>query len=307
MKHYPVLKNEVLNYLNIKSDGIYVDGTLGFAGISSNILKQLNSGKLYAFDKDIEAINYSNNVLKNINSNFKIFHADFSKMQTFLEKEGVNCVDGIVLDLGVSSPQIDTPERGFSYLSDGKLDMRMDQSSKLNAYDVVNTYSKETLTDIFYKYGEEKLSKVIASEIVKTRINKPITTTLELTEVIKESVGAKYFYKNHPERQIFQALRIYVNHELESLETVLPIAIDLLKKGGRLCVITFHSLEDRLTKQIFKNYSEVNPLVKGLPDIPKNYQPKIKLINKKPIIATNEEINENSRSKSAKLRVVERI
>ena len=192
-------------------------------------------------------------------------------------------------------------------MQDAPLDMRMDQEAALTAYDVVNTYSEEELLKIFYTYGEEKLSKVIANLIVKKRKQNNIKTTLELVDIIKEAVGANYFFKNHPERKIFQAIRIEVNQELKVLEEVLPQAISLLKKKGRICVITFHSSEDRIVKKIFKKYSEVNEMVKGLPSIPEEYQPLIKIINKKPILPSLEELQENSRSKSAKLRVIERI
>ena len=190
---------------------------------------------------------------------------------------------------------------------DAPLDMRMNLDNELTARDIVNNYSEEELTKYFYKYGEEKLSKVISKEIIKKRKEKKIETTLELVEIIKSSVGANYFFKNHPERKIFQALRILVNDELNVLESVLPDAIKMLNKGGRICVITFHSLEDRIVKNIFKKYSEVPEIVKGLPSIPEEYKPIIKLINKKPIIASDKELSENSRSHSAKLRVIERI
>jgi 16S rRNA (cytosine1402-N4)-methyltransferase len=192
-------------------------------------------------------------------------------------------------------------------MKDTILDMRMDQEQKLDARDVINNYELTKLTDIFFTYGEERFSKVIAKKIVERRQTKPITSTLELVEIIKSSVPSKYFIQNHPERKIFQAIRIEVNKELETLAKVLPDAINLLKKGGRICVITFHSLEDRIVKQIFNKYSEIDPLVKGLNEIPEEYKPIIKLINKKPIIASIDELNENSRSKSAKLRVIERL
>ena len=216
-------------------------------------------------------------------------------------------MDGFLFDLGFSSPQIDDAKRGFSFKLNAPLDMRMDTQNSLTAKDVVNTYSLEKLTDIFFKFAEEKYSKVIASAICKERRNKEIVTTFELVDIIQKAVGASYFYKNHPEREIFQAIRIEVNNELSVIEKALPDAIDMLSKGGRICVITFHSLEDRLVKQIFKKYSEVDDVLKGMIDIPDEYKPKIKIINKKPILPTDEEINENSRSHSAKLRIVERI
>lgn len=304
MKHYSVMLNECINNLNIKSDGIYVDGTLGLGGHSSEILKHLTTGHLYAFDEDEMAIDYAKERLSKINNNFTLIKSNFANMTEELKKYGIEKVDGILFDFGVSSPQIDNPDRGFSFMHDGSLDMRMDRSTKLTAADIVNTYSETKLTEIFYKYGEEKKSKFIAQYIVK---NRPITTTLELVDVINDAVGNKYFNLNHPERRIFQALRIEVNQELKVIEAVLPQVIDLLKPEGRCAIITFHSLEDRIVKQYFKTQSEVNELVKGLPKIPLEYKPKIKLITKKPLTASKEELQENSRSKSAKLRVIERI
>ncbi len=305
--HYSVLLKESLANLNIKEDGVYIDATMGYAGHSKKILKELKRGFLFAFDADQEAINYSDKVLSEIGDNYKIFHANFKDMKKLLAQENVFQVDGILFDLGFSSPQVDNKERGFSFMQDAPLDMRMDQEAALTAYEVVNTYSEEELLKIFYTYGEEKLSKVIVNLIVKKRKQINIKTTLELVDIIKEAVGANYFFKNHPERKIFQAIRIEVNQELKVLEEVLPQAISLLKKKGRICVITFHSLEDRIVKKIFKKYSEVNEMVKGLPSIPEEYQPLIKIINKKPILPSLEELQENSRSKSAKLRVIERI
>lgn len=302
--HYSVLKNELIDSLKIKEDGIYVDATLGYAGDSKEILKRIKKGYLFAFDQDIEAINYSNEVLKSIGNNYKLFNTNFSNMVECLEKEGISKVDGIVFDLGFSSPQIDNAKRGFSFMQDGPLDMRM-SSEGISAKDIINTYKLEELTKIFYDYGEEKLSKVIAKKIVENKNN--INSTLDLVEIIKKAVGANYFYKNHPERKIFQALRIEVNNELNILEEILPKAINILKKGGLLAVITFHSKEDRIVKNIFRKYSEVDEMLKGEKDIPDNYKPLIKLVNKKPIVASEKELLENSRSASAKLRIVERI
>lgn len=302
--HYSVLKNELIDSLKIKEDGIYVDATLGYAGDSKEILKRIKKGYLFAFDQDIEAINYSNEVLKSIGNNYKIFNTNFSNMVECLEKEGISKVDGIIFDLGFSSPQIDNAKRGFSFMQDGPLDMRM-SSEGISAKDIINTYKLEELTKIFYDYGEEKLSKVIAKKIVENKNN--INSTLDLVEIIKSAVGANYFYKNHPERKIFQALRIEVNNELNILEEILPKAINILKKGGLLAVITFHSKEDRIVKNIFRKYSEVDEMLKGEKDIPDNYKPLIKLVNKKPIVASEKELLENSRSASAKLRIVERI
>mgnify|MGYP004536256557 CR=1 FL=1 len=305
--HYSVMKQEVLNNLSIKEDGIYVDGTIGLAGHSSEILKKIKTGHLYGFDQDEFAIEKSQEKLKDISNNYTLIHSNFVNMKEELQKLGVEKVDGILLDLGVSSPQIDNKERGFSFMKDATLDMRMDSRNTLNAKTIVNTYDLNQLLDIFYNYGEERYSKLIANKIINYRKNKEIDSTLELVDIIKSSVPVKYFIENHPERKIFQALRIEVNKELTVLEKVLPDAIHLLNKGGRLVVITFHSLEDRIVKKIFKEYSEVDDMVRGLPYIPEGYEPLIKLINHKPIVATDKEINENSRSKSAKIRVIERL
>lgn len=305
--HYSVLLKESIDGLNIKDGGTYVDCTLGYAGHSKVILEKNKKGKLFAFDEDENAVNYSKEALSSIGDNFTIFKENFANLKETLEKENIFKVDGFLFDLGFSSPQIDDAKRGFSFKLNAPLDMRMDTQNSLTAKDVVNTYSLEKLTDIFFRYAEEKYSKVIATAICKERKNKEIVTTFELVDIIQKAVGASYFYKNHPEREIFQAIRIEVNNELSVIEKALPDAIDMLSKGGRICVITFHSLEDRLVKQIFKKYSEVDDILKGMIDIPLEYKPKIKIINKKPILPTDEEINENSRSHSAKLRIVERI
>ena len=305
--HYSVLLKESIDGLNIKDGGTYVDCTLGYAGHSKVILENNKKGKLFAFDEDENAVKYSKEALSSIGDNFTIFKENFANLKETLEKENILKVDGFLFDLGFSSPQIDDAKRGFSFKLNAPLDMRMDTQNSLTAKDVVNTYSLEKLTEIFFKFAEEKYSKVIASAICKERKNKEIVTTFELVDIIQKAVGASYFYKNHPEREIFQAIRIEVNNELSVIEKALPDAIDMLSKGGRICVITFHSLEDRLVKQIFKKYSEVDDILKGMIDIPDEYKPKIKIINKKPILPTDEEINENSRSHSAKLRIVERI
>lgn len=302
--HYSVLKEELLEGLNIQDGKIYVDATIGYAGDSKEILKQIPNGFLYGFDQDKKAVEYSTSALTKIGNNFKIFNTNFVNMDETFEKIGIKEVDGIIFDLGFSSPQIDDEKRGFSFMHDGPLDMRMSSEGK-SAKDIINEYSENELTEIFFKYGEEKLSRVIARNIKKE--SKNISSTLELVEVIKTATGANYFYKNHPERKIFQALRIEVNEELTVLESILPKAIKRLKKGGRIAVITFHSLEDRIVKNIFKKYSDIDPLVKGLKDIPEEYKPLIKLVNKKPILPSQKELEENSRSRSAKLRIIERI
>ena len=302
--HYSVLKEELLEGLNIQDGKIYVDATIGYAGDSKEILKQIPNGFLYGFDQDKKAVEYSTSALTKIGNNFKIFNTNFVNMDETFEKIGIKEVDGIIFDLGFSSPQIDDEKRGFSFMHDGPLDMRMSSEGK-SAKDIINEYSENELAEIFFKYGEEKLSRVIAKNIKKE--SKNISSTLELVEVIKNATGANYFYKNHPERKIFQALRIEVNEELTVLENILPKAIKRLKKGGRIAVITFHSLEDRIVKNIFKKYSDIDPLVKGLKDIPEEYKPLIKLVNKKPILPSQKELEENSRSRSAKLRIIERI
>lgn len=302
--HYSVLKEELLEGLNIQDGKIYVDATIGYAGDSKEILKQIPNGFLYGFDQDKKAVEYSTSALTKIGNNFKIFNTNFVNMDETFEMIGIKEVDGIIFDLGFSSPQIDDEKRGFSFMHDGPLDMRMSSEGK-SAKDIINEYSENELAEIFFKYGEEKLSRVIAKNIKKE--SKDISSTLELVEVIKNATGANYFYKNHPERKIFQALRIEVNEELTVLESILPKAIKRLKKGGRIAVITFHSLEDRIVKNIFKKYSDIDPLVKGLKDIPEEYKPLIKLVNKKPILPSQKELEENSRSRSAKLRIIERI
>ena len=307
MKHYSVMLNESINGLDIQSDVIYVDATLGYGGHSEAILKQLTTGHLYCFDQDKEAIEFSNNRLSKIGNNFTIIHSNFVNMVEELEKLNINKVDGILFDLGLSSPQIDEKERGFSFMSDSPLDMRMNREDKTTAKDIINNYSYDELLNIFYSYGEEKMSKQIAKKIISERENKEINTTKELVDIIKNAVGAKYFNNSHPERNIFQAIRIEVNNELNTLRTILPKAINILNTGGRISVITFHSLEDRIVKQAFKKASDVNELVKGLPEIPSEYKPLIKLINKKPIIPSSKELEENTRSKSAKLRIIERL
>ena len=304
--HYSVLLNESIEGLNIKPDGVYVDCTLGYGGHSSEILKRIPKGFLYSFDQDEEAIKYSKERLSKIGDNFKIIYSNFSNLKEELEELGVEKVDGIVFDLGFSSPQVDDESRGFSFMKDAPLDMRMDLSQEFSAQNVVNEYSEAALKTIFFKYGEEKFSGSIAKNIIKKR---PLKTTMELVKVIEGSVPYKYFREHHPERKIFQAIRIEVNHELDVLESVLPDAIDLLNKNGRISVITFHSLEDRIVKQTFKKESEIDELFSGLreSDIPEQYKPKIKLVNRKPILPSEEELRENRRSASAKLRVVERV
>lgn len=299
--HKSVLLKEALNGLNIKPDGTYIDATLGFAGHSGEILKELETeGFLFAFDQDETAVNYSKEKLETIGKNFEIFHTNFKNM-----KEFIHCkVDGILFDLGVSSPQLDDGERGFSFHKDAPLDMRMDKRNNLTAYEVVNNYPIEKLIEIFFIYGEEPNAKSIAKSILK---NRPIKTTLELAEVIKMSVPESYRNKSNPCRRSFQAIRIEVNKELEILENSLKNAFDLLKPKGRICVITFHSLEDRIVKNLFKTLSSDNEMARHLPVVPEDMKAVAKLITKKAIIPNEEEIKENKRSRSAKLRIIEKI
>ena len=305
--HVSVLLNESIENLNIKEDGIYVDCTLGFAGHSKEILKRIKKGKLFAFDQDGEAINYSKKILDQISGNYEIIKSNFAFIKSELNKRGIEKVDGVLFDLGVSSVQLDEAERGFSFHKDAKLDMRMDTDQSFSAYDVVNDYSKEELETIFFKYGEEKYSRSIASAIVRERENKKIETTLELTEIIRESVPEKYRRTHHPARKVFQAIRIEVNKELDVFTKALNDAIDMLNPGGRICVITFHSLEDRICKNIFKEKSEMDSIFKGLPDkdIPLEYRPELNLITK--IKPSKKELEDNNRSRSSILRVAEKM
>lgn len=305
--HVSVLLNESIENLNIKEDGIYVDCTLGFAGHSKEILKRIKKGKLFAFDQDGEAINYSKKILDQISGNYEIIKSNFAFIKSELNKRGIEKVDGVLFDLGVSSVQLDEAERGFSFHKDAKLDMRMDTAQSFSAYDVVNDYSKEELEKIFFNYGEEKYSRSIASAIVRERENKKIETTLELTEIIRESVPEKYRRTHHPARKVFQAIRIEVNKELDVFTKALNDAIDMLNPGGRICVITFHSLEDRICKKIFKEKSEIDSVFKGLPDkdIPLEYRPELKLITK--IKPSKKELADNNRSRSSILRVAEKM
>lgn len=306
-KHISVLLTESISSLNLKEDSIVVDATLGYGGHSSNILMRINKGYLFAFDQDSEAIRHSTDRLKNIGTNFTIIKSNFVKMKDELEKLGVEKVDAVLFDLGVSSPQLDDADRGFSYHNDARLDMRMDKEAKLSAYEVVNDYSRDELALIFKKYGEDKFAKIIAKKIVEYRKNKPIETTLELVDIIKSAVPIKFRLDKHPARQIFQAIRIEVNHELDVIEPALSQALDLLNVGGRCAVITFHSLEDKIVKNYFKKMCEVDPKVKGMPNIPSSYLPDFRLVENKAITPSEEEINNNPRARSSKLRVIERI
>lgn len=306
-KHISVLLEESISSLNIREDSIIVDCTLGYGGHSSKILTEVKKGHLYAFDQDSEAIQHSTDRLSKIGTNFTIIKSNFVHLKEKLNELGIEKVDGVLFDLGVSSPQLDEGERGFSYHEDARLDMRMDREQKLSAYEVVNSYSKEELSRIFYKYGEDKFSNNIAKKIVEYRENKPIETTLELVEIIKTAVPMKFRKDKHPARQIFQAIRIEVNKELDVIAPALEQALEMLNVGGRVAVITFHSLEDRLVKNFFKEKTKVDDVVRGMPNIPDELLPDFKLVVNKAIEPQQEELENNPRARSAKLRVIERI
>ena len=305
-KHISVLLEESISSLNLKDDSIIVDCTLGYGGHSSNILARIKKGFLFAFDQDSEAIRHSTDRLNAVGTNFTIIKSNFVHLKEKLQELDVEQVD-VLFDLGVSSPQLDDGERGFSYHEDARLDMRMDRENPLSAYEVVNNYSKEELSRIFYKYGEDKFSNNIAKKIVEYRSTKPIETTLELVEIIKTAVPMKFRIDKHPARQIFQAIRIEVNKELDVIEPALEQALSLLKVGGRVAVITFHSLEDRLVKNFFKEKCAIDERLRGMPNIPEEYLPDFSLVVNKAISPSDEELENNPRARSAKLRVIERI
>ncbi len=308
-KHQPVMLKECIENLNIKKDGVYVDATVGGAGHSYHILEVLDeSGYLYCFDQDINAIEAARKHLQTLSKqNYSLINVNFSNMKEALNYKNTPIADGILFDLGVSSFQLDEPSRGFSYRYDAKLDMRMNQNNSLSAYDVVNRYKEEDLTRILFEYGEEKYARRIASNIVTHRKNKPIETTLELVEIIKNSVPSSYIRETHPAKKSFQAIRIEVNNELGILKQSLEDALALLKPYGRLVVITFHSLEDRIVKQLFKEKSSEESWHRGMPVNISTKPCEFKLITNKPLTASNEELEINNRSHSAKVRVIERI
>ena len=308
--HVTVLLHETIDYLDVKPDGIYVDATLGGAGHSEYLLSKLSSkGHLYAFDQDVTAIEHAKKRLASyIEKGMVTFIQDnFRYLKLRLEELGIEEIDGICYDLGVSSPQLDERERGFSYKQDAPLDMRMNRHASLSAYQVVNDYDYHDLVRIFFKYGEDKFSKQIARKIEQARQVKPIETTTELADIIKSAKPAKELKKKgHPAKQIFQAIRIEVNDELGAADESIQQAIDLLAVDGRISVITFHSLEDRLTKQLFKEASTVE-VPKGLPFIPDDLKPKLELVHRKPILPSVEELKQNNRAHSAKLRVARKV
>ncbi|EOI05161.1 ribosomal RNA small subunit methyltransferase H [Enterococcus moraviensis ATCC BAA-383] len=310
-QHYTVLLKETVDGLNVKKDGIYVDCTLGGAGHSEYLLSQLSEqGHLYAFDQDQKALDFAAQRLKKyVDKNMVTFiKSNFRYLKEELMHLNIHHVDGILYDLGVSSPQLDEAERGFSYHQDAPLDMRMDQEAELSAYNVVNEYTYHELVKIFFRYGEEKFSKQVAREIERVRAKAPIETTGELVEIIKTAIPAPARRKGgHPAKRIFQAIRIAVNDELGVVEESLEQAIALLNKKGRISVITFHSLEDRIVKSMFKEYSTMQDLPPGLPVVPDEFQPELKVITRKPILPGETELAENNRSRSAKLRIAEKV
>ena len=307
-EHKSVLLNEAIESLNIKEDGIYVDCTLGGGGHSKEILKRLTTGHLYSFDQDDHAIAAETSRLQEISDHFTIINSNFVNIKTRLYEHGVKQVDGVLYDLGVSSPQFDEESRGFSYRFDGPLDMRMNQHQSLSAYDVVNSYSYNDLVRILYKYGDEKFAKSIARHIEQERMKKPIQTTFELVEIVKQAIPARARRTGgHPAKRTFQAIRIEVNDELNVFEKSLNDALSMLKVGGRVSVITFQSLEDKIAKYTFNEITSMPEIPKNIAVIPDNMQPRFKKVTRKPITASEAELEENYRSHSAKLRVVERV
>lgn len=305
-KHIPVLYNEVIEGLKINPKGIYIDCTMGGGGHSSGIATSLSCGHLYGFDRDMDAVKVCKERFKN-NKNVTVIHSNYKDAPQKLREMGINNFDGLLIDLGVSSYQIDTAERGFSFLHEGRLDMRMDKSQELDAYYVVNSYPPERLIQILYRYGEEDNARRIVDNIVKMRKIKAIETTTELKDIIEASFPKKIIYgKGGVSKKTFQAIRIEVNGELDGLDTVLDEFIDMLNPGGRMAVITFHSLEDRIVKNVFKDHSTGCICPPRTPVCICGHKADIKLINKKPIMAGADELNENSRSSSAKLRIIEK-
>lgn len=308
-EHYSVLKDEAIKGLKIKPNGIYIDCTVGGGGHSQQIASQLNDqGLLIAFDQDLDALQAAKQKLENYKDKILFIHANFRNLETELLKHDITRVDGLLYDLGVSSPQLDRGERGFSYQHDAKLDMRMNQSQELTAYEMVNSWSYERLVSIFFTYGEEKFSKQIARKIEERRKTKGIHTTHQLVDIIKDAIPAPARRKGgHPAKRIFQALRIAVNDELQAFNDALHQAARVVGINGRIVVITFHSLEDRICKQAFKKWSTNKETPRNLPVLPKGHEAPFKLITKKPITATSNELEENRRSRSAKLRIIEKV
>ena len=308
-EHYSVLMNETVKGLEIKPDGTYVDCTLGGGGHAEEIASKLNSdGLLVGFDQDKDALTAARERLSPYHNRILLIHSNFTELKNQLMKNNIHQVDGILFDLGVSSPQLDRKERGFSYQDNANLDMRMDRTQELSAFEIVNSWSYEQLVSIFFKYGEEKFSKQIARKIESHREKEEIKTTFQLVDIIKEGIPAPARRKGgHPAKRIFQALRIAVNDELNVFNDALHQAAEVISKKGRIAVITFHSLEDRLAKQAFKVWSTEKPTPKNLPVLPKDHEAPFKLITKKPIVPDENELQENRRSRSAKLRIAEKV
>lgn len=305
--HVSVLLKECINGLNIKPDGIYVDGTLGGGGHSFHILQRLETGRLIGIDQDTDALTAATNRLKIYGDKFIPVHSNFSNLKQVLETLEIKKIDGLLLDLGVSSFQLDEAERGFSYMNDGKLDMRMNQSDAFTAYEVVNEYSERKLTEIISEYGEENWANRIAKFIVEARSNKPIETTFELVEIIKNAIPAAARKDGpHPAKRTFQAIRIEVNNELRIIEQTIEDAVKHLNKGGRIAIITFHSLEDRIVKNAYKKLAQGCTCPPEFPVCVCGGKPKVKIITKKPILPSDDEIEGNPRARSAKLRVAEK-
>jgi 16S rRNA (cytosine1402-N4)-methyltransferase len=307
-EHETVLKYESIDGLKIREDGIYVDCTLGGAGHSLEIVKRLSTGHLFAFDQDEVAIDHAKHVLEAHNGKFTIIKSNFRFLKEKLTELGVEKVDGILFDLGVSSPQLDEAERGFSYHQDAPLDMRMDRSNPVSAKEAVNEWSYEQLVSTIFKYGEEKFAKQITRKIEAYREKKTIETTGELVEIIKDAIPAPARRKGgHPAKRTFQAIRIAVNDEIGAFEDAITDAITLLNKNGRICVITFHSLEDRICKHVFKEKSSTQGIPADLPIIPPEYEPELKMVTRKPIKPGDTELDQNRRARSSKLRIAEKL
>lgn len=306
--HYSVLKDESIKLLDIKEDGIYVDATMGGGGHSSEILKKLTTGHLYAFDQDDFAIRETSQKLADISENFTVIKSNFVHIKSELAERNVTKIDGIIFDLGVSSPQLDDVHRGFSFHNDAALDMRMDQTKALTAKVVVNEWEFHDLLRIFSRYGEEKFSKQVARKIEARREIAPIETTLELVEIIKDAIPAPARRTGgHPAKRIFQAIRIAVNDEINVFEKALEDSMEMLNINGRVAVISFHSLEDRIAKHMFSESSRENEAYRGMPFIPEEYMPEFEVITRKPVAPSQDELDENKRSRSAKLRVARRV
>ena len=306
-KHEPILKDEIIEFLRIKEDGNYLDCTIGGAGHSLAIISKLKNGHLYGIDKDIDALNVCKERLKG-KGNFALIHDDFKNVEGIFKEHNLPNMDGVLIDLGISSYQIDNPERGFSFLRDGPLDMRMNQEQEFCAYDVVNHYPYEELVKIFYEYGEESFAKPIAKRIVEERLKKPIETTKELNDIIESALPKKIVYKSGGcAKKVFQAIRIEVNGELSGLKDTLQFLIKKLNTGGRICVLSFHSLEDRIVKEVFKTASIDCLCPPNMPICVCGHKKEVSLVTKKPLTASEEEMKRNSRSTCAKLRVAQKL